>query len=361
MTTPTWPAGIVDPHIHQWDPLTTERVVSREARLLRRVPRVPRLVRVALPRRDREFAGDPHHLLKPYLPADYRADAGEVPVAAVVHIEAAWPHVQHRDVVEETRWVTGLPFGREGAPELGAVVVHVDPRWSDARRILDAHLAVSPLVRGVRASAASHPDPGVRDFAEPGLYADPAFLEGFAAIAERGLGFELWCYSHQLAEALPLVRAYPETTFVLCHYATPVGLLGPRGRSTARTAVERAELLARWRDDVAALAAAPNVVAKHSGLGMPVLGGEVRRPRTEPLDGRFVEAVAPLITHLQAAFGAERTMWASNYPIDKPGLGIPASVQLLREVLGSATDLDLLLRDVARRVYRIDLGQTTVT
>lgn len=349
----TWPTGIVDPHIHQWDPLSTERVVSREARLLRRVPRVPRLVRVALPRRDREFAGDPHFLLKPYLPSDYRADAGEVPVAAVVHIEAAWPHVEHREVVDETRWVTALPFGRAGAPALGAVVVHVDPRWHDAGAVLDEHLAVSPLVRGVRTSAANHPDPGVRDFTEAGLYSDPGFLDGFAAIAERGLSFELWCYSHQLAEALPLVRAYPETTFVLCHYATPVGVLGPRGRSTARTDVERSQLLARWREDIAALAALPNVVAKHSGLGMPVLGGEVRRPRTAPLDPRFVDMVAPLITHLHSSFGSQRAMWASNYPIDKPGLGIPASIELLRDVLGGDADLNLLLRDVARRTYRV--------
>jgi predicted TIM-barrel fold metal-dependent hydrolase len=352
--TTDWPTGIVDPHIHQWDPLTTERVVSKEARLLRALPRIPRALRAALPQADREFAGDPHHLLKPYLPLTYRADAGEVPVSAVVHIEAAWPHAEHRDVVDETRWVTGLPFGRDGAPRLGAVVVHADPRWRDAAAVLDEHLAVSPLVRGVRASAAHHPDPGVRDFADgAGLYTDPAFLEGFAAVAERGLSFELWPYSHQLSEALPLVRAYPETTFVLCHYATPVGLLGRRGRTTARTAAERADLVARWHDDVAALAAAPNVVAKHSGLGMPTLGGEVRRPRTAPLDPRFVDAVAPLITHLHGSFGADRTMWASNFPIDKPGITIPASIRLLQDVLGPGLDLELLLRDVARRVYRI--------
>jgi predicted TIM-barrel fold metal-dependent hydrolase len=350
----TWPDGIIDPHIHQWDPLTNPGPVTREANLFRWIPYIPRALRWVLPQADREFAGNPHHVLKPYLPADYRADAGSVPVSTVVHIEAAWPHPDHFDSVGETRWVSCLPFGENRAPKLGGIVVRVDPRWSDAGQVLDAHLAASPLVRGVRTSAAHHPDSGVRGFEESAsLWAETAFLDGFAAIAERGLSFELWGYAHQLPEALPLVRAYPETTFVLDHYATPVGLLGPRGKSTGRTPAQRADQIARWRHDTSALAAEPNVVAKHSGLGMPVLGADPRRPRTAPLSAEFTDAVAPLIRHVHDAFGAERTMWASNYPIDKPGLTIPASIALLIDVLGSDADLDLLLRDVARKTYRI--------
>lgn len=356
MTANGWPAGgVVDPHIHQWDPLTNEGIVAKKARALRRVPHIPRALRWALPRADREFVGNPHHVLKPYRPGDYRADAGDVPISTVVHIEAAWPHEPHCQAVEETRWVSSLPFGSSGSPRLGAIVVHVDPRWPDAAEVLDLHLAASPLVRGVRTSAAHHPDPGVRDFEEvPALWSQPAFLDGFAEIAQRGLSFELWGYAHQLPDALPLVRAYPETTFVLNHYASPAGLLGARGTATGRSDRDRADQLARWHDDVSALAAQPNVMAKHSGLGMPVLGGEVRRPRTTPLDPEFVDTVAPLVQHLQSSFGSERTMWASNYPMDKPGIGIPASITLLREVLGSDAVPDLLLHDVARRTYALD-------
>jgi L-fuconolactonase len=351
----TWPDGIIDPHIHQWDPLSNPGLVTKEARAFRRIPRIPRALRWALPRADREFVGNPHHVLKPYLPLSYRADAGEVPVSTVVHIEAAWPHEPHDESVNETRWISSLPFGVDGAPKLGAIVARVDPRWSDAGDLLDEHLEASALVRGVRTSAANHPDPGVRNFEDaPRLWSDPAFLEGFSAVAERGLSFELWGYAHQLPDALGLVSAYPETTFVFDHYGTPVGLLGPRGTSTGRSDRERADQLARWRDDVSALAALPNVVAKHSGLGMPVVGGEVRTPRTSPLDARFVDTVAPLIRHLHDSFGADRTMWASNFPMDKPGIGIPASIALLIDVLGEDADLDLLLRDVARRTYRID-------
>ncbi len=350
----SWPSGVIDPHVHLWDPLTTERAASREARMFRPLPRIPRFLRYVAPQPDREFIGHPHHVLKPYLPQNYRVDAAEVPVAALVHIEADWPRTDRRDSVEETRWVSALPFGEDGAPDLGALVVHVDPRFDDAGAILDEHIGVNPLVRGVRCVAAHHPDPGVRDFTDqPNLLRDPTFVKGFAAIAERGLSFELWCYAHDLADALTLVREYPETTFVLDHYATPVGLLGPRGKSTGRVDQERTSLMARWHDDVSALAALPNVVAKHSGLGMPLLGADRSRPITSTSLGSLIDQVAPLIRHVHDSFGVDRTMWASNFPIDKVELTLPATLRLVTGVLGADADLPKLVRDVARRVYRV--------
>ncbi|MCW2867833.1 MAG: hypothetical protein JWR20_2021 [Marmoricola sp.] len=354
-----WPARVVDPHVHQWDPFTTPRHSSRQARLLRPLPRVPRWFGRLAPRADREFVGDPHHVMKPYLPADYRRDAGPVPVAEIVHVEAAWLGDDPMSSVEETRWVTGLPFGQDGAPELGAVVAHVDPRWPEVGRVLDAHLEASPLVRGARHSLAHHPG-AVRRFEEdPGAVASRAFVEGFAAVAERGLSFELWVYDHQLPLLETLLSAYPETTFVLDHHATPVGFLGPRGGRAGRggrggTASEQRARLDRWRDDVAAVAAHGNVVAKHSGLGMPVLGGTPRRQLGVDGLAAITDRVAPLVRHVHDCFGPDRTMWASNYPMDKPVLSIPATAQVLLDVLGSDARPELLFHDVATRTYRLD-------
>lgn len=316
---------------------------------------VPRGLRAVMKKADKEFVGNPHHVVKPYLPLDYASDTGEVPVSTVVHVEAAWVAEEPMDTVDETRWVTSLPFGRDGAPSLGAVVVHADPRWPDVGAVLDAHRDASPLVRGVRCSASHHPDQGVRDFEDgPGLHADPVFLKGFASIAERQLSFEIWCYSHQLPDSLVLAREYPDTTFVLDHYGTPVGLFGARGRRTGTTAADREGILGRWRDDVAALAELPNVVAKHSGLGMPVLGHDPARPVDVTSLDQLVDRAAPLVRHLHECFGPDRTMWASNYPMEKSCLTIPAGVRLLTDVLGSDADLPNLLRDVARRTYRIE-------
>ncbi|HKC29440.1 MAG TPA: amidohydrolase family protein, partial [Jatrophihabitans sp.] len=127
----------------------------------------------------------------------------------------------------------------------------------------------------------------------------------------------------------------------------------PRGRNTGRSPEDRAAIMARWRDDVAELAAQQNVVAKHSGLGMPLLGHAPHAPVSLASRAELAELAAPLITHTQDVFGAARTMWASNFPIDKPGQDLPVSVEMLRDVLGSGMDEDALFRRNAERVYRL--------
>jgi predicted TIM-barrel fold metal-dependent hydrolase len=138
---------------------------------------------------------------------------------------------------------------------------------------------------------------------------------------------------------------------VLDHYATPIGLLGPRGKSTGRTEAERADLLARWREDMAVVAEHQNVVAKHSGLAFPPLGHSTR-----DLDrARLAELVAPLVEHTTTVFGPDRLVFGSNYPMDKP-------VARIETILGALVGLlaphgpDLVrkvLHDNAKRVYRL--------
>lgn len=339
---------VIDAHIHQWDPFTTPRVVSGPAKIIRRARFAEPLMMRMFPRAARDFAGDPQYLLNTYLPDDYAADAAPVRVEAVVHIEAGWQGKHRMDSVDETRWVSSLPFGKNGAPALGAIVTHANPSEPEVAKVLDAHLQASPLVRGVRSTAAHSPDRGILDFADgPNVLSEPSFLRGFAAVAQRGLSFELWVYGHELPSAVTLASEYPDTTFILDHYATPVGALAPTGRHTGTTAAERREILDRWRGDVDELAALPNVVAKHSGLGMPVLGLG-RLPREE-----FRDAVAPLVTHLDRVFGPERTFWSSNFPIDKPNTSLPDTIWVLRQILGDRFDENRMLRDNAKRVYRI--------
>lgn len=339
---------IIDPHIHQWDPFTTPREASGPATWIRRMPFLERPALALVPRSDREFVGDPAHVIKPYLPTDYRADAGDLPVDAVVHIEAGWKDHSPAGGAGETAWLAGLPFGGAGLPSLGALVCHADPSSATIGELLDQNLAASPLVRGVRCSAAHHPDRGVRSWAEEGLLTRPAFLRGFAEVADRGLSFEAWVYSHQLSDVVTLATEYPQTTIVLDHYGTPVGAFGPRGRETGGTEAQRRAILERWSEDIAAVAELPNVVAKHSGLGMPVLGWS-----ETPGASQYRDTIAPLVTHTQELFGAERTLWASNYPMDKPTVSMPRTVDALLEILGPQADPGLLLAENARRIYRI--------
>ncbi|MBJ8346667.1 amidohydrolase [Antrihabitans sp. YC2-6] len=341
---------VIDPHIHQWDPFTSPRTATRPAQILRVVPFLKWALLKAVPASDREFIGNPDIAIKPYLPDDYTNDAKPLQVSAIVHIEAGWHGKNHAASVDETRWVAALPFGGN-TPKLGAIVVHADPTEPDIGPVLDAHLAASNLVRGVRCTASHHPDPGVKSWAADGhLLTSKAFLTGFAALAERRLSFELWLYSHQLPDAVILAREYPETTFVLDHYATPVGLFGPRGKQTGHTAADRADILKQWRDEIGALAELPNVVAKHSGLGMPILGGGPAQSRSE-----LTDAFGPLVTYTQELFGPDRTLWASNFPMDKPTLRLSDSVAVLQNLLADQLDPRKMFRDNAARVYAISV------
>lgn len=349
---------VVDAHIHQWDPLTTPREFSGLAKLFRYVPLPMDIAKRLAPRRDREFVGDPTPFVHPYLPADYREDAGEVPVEAIVHIEAEWNGPGRLGRADETRWVASLPFGVD-TPALGAIVGAGDPAAPEFAELLDAHQAASPRFRGIRTRVEYHPDPDVRAQCKaPGTLTSAAFLNGFSALAERGLSFEAWVYSGQLPEVTALAGRFPDATIVLNHLGTPAGIFGPVGDDTGQNPGQRRELFVRWRDDLTALAAHSNVVAKVSGLMMPILGHPVPprgRPTPVPV---LAERISPLLWHALDVFGAERLLWGSNFPVDKPITSIPnaaaAVATSLTEHGADAAALEQVFRTTAQRVYGID-------
>lgn len=350
---------VVDAHIHQWDPMTTPREFSGLAKLFRYVPVPVDWAKRLAPRRDREFVGDPTPFMRPYLPRDYDSDAGEVPVEAIVHIEVEWVGNGPLGPVDETRWVASLPWGVD-TPALGAIMGAADPVTPEFAELLDAHQAASPLFRGVRTRVEYHPDPDVRATCEaPGKLTSTAFLNGFGALADRGLAFEAWVYSGQLPEVTALAERYPDTTIVLNHLGTPAGVFGPVGRETGRNPGRRRELFLRWRDDLTALAAHPNVVAKVSGLMMPILGHPVPK-RGEPTPVPvLVERISPMLEHALDVFGSDRLIWGSNFPVDKPITSIPNAANAVATALaGHGADdkaIEQVFRRNAERIYGLDM------
>lgn len=345
---------IIDAHIHQWDPFTNPRDFSGTAKLMRALPLPLGLAVRLAPRRDREFVGEPSAYMGPYLPADYRADADGLPVESVVHIEVEWTGPK----AEETRWVTALPFGVD-TPALAAVSGGGSPADPGFPELLEAHLSASPLVRGIRSMVAHHPDTGIRSFAPgPNTLRSREFLDGFAALAERGLAFEAWVYSHQIPEVTALAQRYPEATIILNHLGTPAGLFGPVGKHTGRDAEARTGILERWRTDLAELAGCPQVVAKVSGLMMPILGHPVPRHGIPTPVPELVDRIGPLLRHAADTFGADRLIWGSNFPVDRPITSITGSANavaaVLADHLGDSAPLAKVFRTNAQRVYRLD-------
>ena len=116
-----------------------------------------------------------------------------------------------------------------------------------------------------------------------------AWRAGFSHLERHGLHFDLQTPWWHLDAAAELARDFPDTTIILNH--------------TGLTADRSAEGLAGWRRACELLAPEPNVVVKISGLGVP------GRPWTPQLQG-------PVVRDAIRIFGAQRAMFASNFPVD---------------------------------------------
>ena len=174
--------------------------------------------------------------------------------------------------VDETEFVQGIvaqnASGKYGNTEVAAGIVAFADLGigAEVERVLDAHLATSDRVRGVRHITAfdSNSDvPRPRPFPE-GLLGDAKFREGFAVLDKLGLSFDAYLYHPQLHEIADLANAFPGVTMILNHVGGPLGV-GPH-------AGKRDEIFQNWKESMTAVAASPNVVVKVGGLVMPEIG-----------------------------------------------------------------------------------------
>lgn len=347
--------ALIDPHIHQWDPRSTPHPARPLHDLFGRQPALIQALATAVTPRDMlNTVGRTDYLAEPYLPGDYAHDCGRHEVEAVVHVQASWEGKGLLGPVGETRWLEGLPFGEGGRPRLGGIVAYADPAAPQFGQQLYHHGIASPRLRGIRAMASHHADPGVHNWhPRPGRYRDPAFLKGFAQLHRFGLRFDAWVYSHQLPDVTFLAERFPQTPIVIDHLGTPVGLFGPVGRYTGRSEAERAGIFRLWQDNLARLAEQPQVHAKLSGLFMPVLGLGFHRRREQASVDQLMNLLGPVVEHALKVFGPERLIWASNFPMDK----ITASLEDLIEAharlvaVQGRKALRAVFRDNARQFY----------
>ena len=204
--------------------------------------------------------------------------------------------------------------------------------------------------RGIRFITASHPEQaawGSAVIRPEGLLMNPKLREGFARLAPLGLSFDAWMYHTQLSELVDLARAFPGTQIVLDHVGGAIGL-GPY-------AGKRDEVFVTWSRQIHELATCPNVHIKLGGLGMRMFGFTHHLGELPPSSGELAAAWRPYIETCIAAFGPERAMFESNFPVDKGSCSYRVLWNAFKRIAAgcSAAERAALFAGTATKLYRL--------
>ena len=257
---------------------------------------------------------------------------------------------EHLKLVGETEFVVSIASAsRDGnGPAIAGIVAHADLRSPHLDEVLDAHEAAGKgLFQGIRQYP---PDEEftIPETAREGLYEDKDFRKGLARLGERRFTFDAWHFHHQNRAFHALAAAVPETTIILDHFGTPVGV-GP-------DAENREAVFAAWRNDISDIADCPNVIAKLGGLAMPFNGFGWDKRDTPPTSDEFVEAQRRYYDHTIECFGADRCMFESNFPVDRRSLSYHVLWNGLKKIASrySETEQAAMFYGTAARVYRLE-------
>ncbi|MFF4508032.1 amidohydrolase family protein [Streptomyces sp. NPDC001401] len=171
---------------------------------------------------------------------------------------------------------------------------------------------------------------------------DPEWLQrpdverGLAAVRDRGLCYDVLVRSHQLDQTIRLAERFPDLPQVLDHAGKPPIADGD---------------LADWERQVRLLAVHPHVVCKVSGL------------ITEADHEKWtVEDIRPVWDVLLSAFGPDRLMFGSDWPVANLAGGWNRWAATVDELLDgcSADETSEILAGTATTFYRLTRTERTL-
>jgi L-fuconolactonase len=216
----------------------------------------------------------------------------------------------------DTRTMLGLA---DQFPFIAAVVGWTDLKAPDAPRRIAA-LAAHDRLRGLR--------PMLQDLDDERWIDDTALGPAVDAMLRHRLAFDALVLPRHLPALLAFARRHPALPIVIDHIAKPAIGSG---------------VVAGWRDDMARLAALPQVHCKLSGIV------------TEAGADWTVELLRPCAELVLEAFGPRRVLWGSDWPVldlaADYGRWLAASEALLAHLDGA--ERAAIFGDNAQRFYRI--------
>lgn len=248
-------------------------------------------------------------IYRPFGPADLHPHLDAGGIAGTVLVQAA------PSAAETARL---LAIAAQPASRVLGVVGWCDLEASDAPRQVDA-LAAHPLLKGLR--------PMLQDLADTRWILRPQVAPALDAMERAGLALDLLVKPHQLEAVLELALARPGLRMVIDHGAKPRIDQDPQP----------------WARQMERLANETHLQCKLSGL------------LTEAPAGAGAEALRPFAAHLLRAFGPQRLMWGSDWPVLTLAAGYAQWLDISRDLLSAlpAAQQDLVFGGNAARFYRL--------
>ena len=229
--------------------------------------------------------------------------------------------VAEADEVKEAEYVSRLCA--DGKSPLMAAVISGRPASDGFAAYLDRFRGNS-FIKGLRQV--------LHTGATPADYClEPAFVRGVRMLGDRGLSFDLCLRNDQLEIGARLIEQCPGTRFVLDHCGNPHA-----GKDD----------LDGWRRGIAGIAGLKNreVICKVSGLYGNVNATEWPADR-----------LAPIVRSVIDAFGWDRVIFASDWPVVNLGASYRTWVENLKTIVrdDSPAHQAKLFRDNATSFYRL--------
>lgn len=140
------------------------------------------------------------------------------------------------------------------------------------------------------------------------------FRQNVAALAKLGLSFDVCVTQRQLGIAFDLVYSCPEVVFILDHCGAP---------NVAEHESADSESWQQWQSGIHALAKLPNVSCKLSGICAYCTAEQ-----------RNIEHLRSYFYELLAAFGPNRIVWGSDWPVCNIADGLLPWSQISDQLLG---------------------------
>jgi len=255
-------------------------------------------------------------LNRAYLTEDYRAATTSVPVEAMVFVQC---DAKQKTFEQEVEWLEGqVNLDSRIRGMVAWAPLEIGNEVSEYLVRLKRH----QLVRGIRRIIQFEPD---LDFC-----LQPEFIAGVRALSEFDFSFDMCIDHRQMGNAIRLVEKINAVPIILDHIGKPAIREGRR---------------AEWASELRVLSRFPNVVCKISGVAT-----EADHSNWTPED------LQPYLIEVITAFGFDRVMFGSDWPVSTQAIRFDEWVAILDRLLAgvSVTDQRKFWRDNAVRVYRLD-------